>query len=611
VKPVLILGAGINGAAVARDLAINGIPVCIVDTGDIARGATSRSSRLIHGGLRYLEYRDTDLVRESLLERERLLQLAPQFVTPLRLTIPVTRYFGGLWAGFVRFSGLARTRFGRTLLKYGRGPRGLLAIRVGLLMYDRLAGPSVLPPHQVRATHDSRFDTSTSPDTSNTDTSNTDTSNTDTSNTDVDDASPRLSRQLFRWQCSYSDAQIAYPERFVLALLEDGRRAAEQTGTRFEVLPYHRVITAEHSSTFSIEPLQEGSLSRQHSTAATRSIQPSVVINATGAWGDRTLETLGLRERQLFAGTKGSHLFTTHQPLVDALNGSGIYAEAQDGRLVFILPCADGVLIGTTDDPYLDDPGDAISTQADVDYLLKMVANVFPDAGLTAEHVAMHHAGVRPLPKCDSRSASAIPRGHSIEETTLNGIPILTLVGGKLTTCRSLAEQVCSIVCRTIDRPRRQDTADRMLPGTLPSRPELPLETSHQQLASEYGLSMKQVDATWKLVGNRFDEIFSSRGNNSQPTEVNMDRPESIAGTFIPRAFVNWSIAREWCTKLEDLVERRLMLIFQPAIRRETLRQLALELVHAGQLAEAQVENEIDRASQRLITFYGKSTIPD
>ena len=120
VKPVLILGAGINGAAVARDLAINGIPVCIVDTGDVAGGATSRSSRLIHGGLRYLEYRDTALVRESLLERERLLQLAPQFVKPLRLTIPVARRFGGLWAGFVRFSGLARTPIGKHLLKFVR-----------------------------------------------------------------------------------------------------------------------------------------------------------------------------------------------------------------------------------------------------------------------------------------------------------------------------------------------------------------------------------------------------------------------------------------------------------------------------------------------------------
>ena len=153
-KPVLILGAGINGAAVARELAINGIPVCMVDTGDVAGGATSRSSRLIHGGLRYLEYRDTALVRESLLERERLLKVAPHFVKPLRLTIPVERRFGGLWAGFLRFSGLTQTTLGQTLLKFGRGPRGLLAIKTGLSMYDCLARSDSLPTHRIESATD-------------------------------------------------------------------------------------------------------------------------------------------------------------------------------------------------------------------------------------------------------------------------------------------------------------------------------------------------------------------------------------------------------------------------------------------------------------------------
>ncbi|MGH7202252.1 MAG: FAD-dependent oxidoreductase, partial [Planctomycetaceae bacterium] len=95
-RPVLILGAGINGAAVARELAINGVPVWVVDAHDIAAGATSRSSRLIHGGLRYLEYGDLRLVRESLVERSRLARLAPQFVEPLRLFIPIGRRTAGL-----------------------------------------------------------------------------------------------------------------------------------------------------------------------------------------------------------------------------------------------------------------------------------------------------------------------------------------------------------------------------------------------------------------------------------------------------------------------------------------------------------------------------------
>ena len=91
VRPVLVLGGGIHGAEVARELALNGVPVVLIDANDLAAGATSKSSRLIHGGLRYLEYGDVRLVRESLIERERLLRLAPHLVQPLRLFVPTTQ----------------------------------------------------------------------------------------------------------------------------------------------------------------------------------------------------------------------------------------------------------------------------------------------------------------------------------------------------------------------------------------------------------------------------------------------------------------------------------------------------------------------------------------
>src|SRR4051812_39577935 len=102
-KPVLILGAGINGSALARELLLNGRSVWLVDTDDVASGATSGSSRLIHGGLRYLEYGELDLVKESLAERTRLLRLAPQFVRPLRLWIPSSKRFGGMIGAAGRF----------------------------------------------------------------------------------------------------------------------------------------------------------------------------------------------------------------------------------------------------------------------------------------------------------------------------------------------------------------------------------------------------------------------------------------------------------------------------------------------------------------------------
>lgn len=568
-KPVLILGAGINGAAVARELAINGIPVCIVDTGDVAGGATSRSSRLIHGGLRYLEYRDTALVRESLLERERLLTLAPHFVKPLRLTIPVERRFGGLWAGFVRFAGLAQTALGQALLKSGRGPRGLLAIKAGLSMYDRLARSDSLPSHSIESVADGAS----------------------TSAASTDRIPPQVT-QRFRWLCSYSDAQIEFPERLVLAMLEDARHAASASGTSFEVLPYHKAVASQSSVEMTIVPLDVEQL--ENRATSQNQITPSVIINATGAWGDRTLEALGVRERQLFAGTKGSHLFTTHQPLIDALNGNGIYAEASDGRLIFILPCAGGVLIGTTDERFEDDPGNAVATPNDVDYLLRMVSDVFPSIGLSEDDVSMHHAGVRPLPKFDG-PAAAIPRGHSIEETLLNKLPVLTLVGGKLTTCRSLAEEVTHRVCELSGHTRTNETTNRPFPGADTACSH---SLSEQQLATtagDYRLTTDQVAAVWSLIGNRFDEIFTK------------DDSVSVDGTNIPRQFVRWSIEHEWCTKLEDLVERRLMLVFHSTIHRSTLRQLAGELVRAEKLNESQIDTEVDKVCSRLLKFYGRT----
>ena len=559
-QPVLILGAGINGAAVARDLAINGVPVCIVDTNDIAFGATSRSSRLIHGGLRYLEYRDIDLVRESLDERERLLRLAPQFVTPLRLSIPVAQRMGGLRTGAVRFSGLARTGVGDWLHPRQDQSRGLYAVQFGLSLYDRLSGSTGLPGHSIHRV--SRFS-----------------------------ERPKVDPHRFHWLCEYSDAQRIFPERFVLALLHDAQQAAAQTGQSFDVLPRHSASLTDRQVVVRKQCMDE-------SDEIVRELTPELIINATGAWGDRTLEILGLREStpKLFAGTKGSHLFTTHEPLKSALGGQGIYAEASDGRLVFILPCAGGVLIGTTDEPFDDSPDDAVASDTEIAYLVRMVNEVFPQAALERAHVEMHHAGVRPLPNVQTETAAAIPRGHSIAETTVNGVSILTLGGGKLTTCRALAEEVTDRALPHVGLPRRESTGDRFVPGGQPAADINDARSNNARLAAKsFGLNPAQADTVWSLVGNRFDEVFNS----------------SVTGTDIPIDFVRWSIRNEWVTNLDDLVERRLMLTFAPALHRSTLAELAVLMTEQQCHVESEEDDVVDKTITRLGQHYGKSVLSD
>ncbi len=429
-SPILILGAGINGAALARELVLAGMPVVVVDTGDLARGATAYSSRLIHGGLRYLEYGEFDLVRESLAERTRLLRLAPQFVRPLKLFIPVRNRWGGLWESAMRFLKLRRAACETS------PHRGLWLVRAGLKLYDWYARDPTLPRHQVLSANSPLV--------------------------------PPVDRRQYPWLCAYYDAQVRYPERFVVALFEDARRLADEQQLDFQLLTYHRASLA--GSTVTVEALPDGG----GTTTAIAPFQPAAIINATGPWVDRTLEQLHLPAKNLMGGTKGSHFITAHAGLRTAVEAGGIYTEAGDGRPIFILPFGRSALVGTTDLPYSGDPANAVASDAEIDYLLSAVQLVFPQIGLTRADVQLHYSGVRPLPRVDVAIPAAITRRHWLEEHAGGEVPFFSVIGGKLTTCRSLAEtSVATIRARLGLSAAPRTSRDRPLPGGehYPPRP--------------------------------------------------------------------------------------------------------------------------------------------
>ncbi|MGH7193491.1 MAG: glycerol-3-phosphate dehydrogenase/oxidase, partial [Candidatus Saccharimonadales bacterium] len=510
-RPVLILGAGINGAALARELVVGGLPVVVVDTGDLARGATAYSSRLIHGGLRYLEYGEFDLVRESLAERTRLLRLAPQFVHPLQLHIPVGNRLGGLQHSLARFFG--RDRHGAQAADARAAPpRGLWLVRAGLWLYDLYARDSSLPRHRV-----SRLD---------------------------GQASLPIDRARYRWLCSYFDAQIRFPERFVVALFDDARRAAKTGG--FQLFTYHRVELAGRTISIYAE---------ENASRPAMEFEPAAVINATGAWVDATLRQLHASSPPLMGGTKGSHLITFHAGLRVALGDAGIYAEAADGRPVFILPLGEAALVGTTDLPYLGDPADAVATDAEVDYLVAAVNQVLPGVRLTRDDVEFHYCGVRPLPHANIDRPAAITRRHWLEEHTGSAVPLYSVIGGKLTTCRSLAELSARTIRRRLGLTGDAPTSrDRSVPGAegYPSD-RSSLEAAWRSLAETHGWSVAQVRAIWQLRGTQTGPILA---------ELAPDDRASLQGVDLPVEFVRWVIGHEWVRRLDDLVERRLMLLY-------------------------------------------------
>ena len=592
ISPVLILGAGINGCAIARELTLSGVPVVVVDRADVSFGTTAYSSRLIHGGLRYLEHGEFDLVREALEERTRLLKYAPHLVEPLRLFIPVGHRLGGIWRGA---RGFFNIKWGSSLSP--SRPRGLWAIRTGLWLYDRFSRGSSLPKRSVHRL--------------------------------TDDNAPKINSKFFRWIASYWDAQVKYPERLCIAMLKDARSLANEQKVDFRFLPYH--VARLTDGQVEVIPSKTISSSEDPSEPSTEinstvTFTPSAIINATGVWVDETLSALKISSKRLMGGTKGSHFITRSKRLIEAMRGSSIYAEADDGRPVFILTFGkDAVLVGTTDERYQGDPKDAVATKEELGYLVNLVNKVFPSVDLQNDDVESHCCGVRPLPYRPEGSTAAITRRHWMEENTESSVPLWSVIGGKLTTCRSLAEEAAHVVLDRLGLNQKINSRQRFYPGgslkeldksAITSRPAVQTTDLAQtdgfdnyneyqqaenlaieQLAAQSPFSEPQVAAMWNICGAETAQYIA---------EIGDVKLTSLDASLLTCEFIRLLIREEWVTTLGDLVERRTMLLYHDRLSRRCLEQLADEMIHADKLSLSEKTAEIERVIKRLNLHFGK-----
>lgn len=399
--PVLILGGGVNGAGLFRELALQGVDCLLVDKADFVSGASSKSSRMIHGGLRYLENREFRLVRESLLERNRLLDNAPHYVTPLKTTIPLFSRFGGLLRSALIFLGF----------DVRPGERGALLVKLGLTFYD-----FVTRAHRRTPRH---FFTSRA-----------------ATLRDVPGLTPRLVCAANYW-----DAQVSEAERLCIELLRDARAA----NPRCHALNYVRPERAEGGAV----------VLRDELGGATLAVRPHAVVNATGAWVDLANAALGA-PTHFMGGTKGSHLVVDNRPLYDALGDRMVYYEHTDGRVCIVFRFLDKVLMGSTD-LRIDDPDAARCEESEIAYMLTTLRGVFPGIEVRRDQIAYVFCGVRPLPASGKGVTAIISRGHSlrvVEPTADRPFPIYCLVGGKWTTFRAFAEQVADRLLARLGRPR-------------------------------------------------------------------------------------------------------------------------------------------------------------
>jgi glycerol-3-phosphate dehydrogenase len=484
---LIVIGAGINGAGIARDAALRGLRALILDKGDVASGTTSWSTRLIHGGLRYLEHGEIGLVRESLRERERLLRIAPHLVRPLPLLLPI----------------------------YCGDQRGRWLIRAGMVAYDVLARDKSLPGHRM-----------------------------------LDSAAalgraPGLAEAGLLGGALYHDAQIEYAERLALENVLDACTHGAVART------YHQVseILIENG-------LVTGVVGNDVLTSEPFRYVAPVVVNVAGPWVDQVLASsyLGQHSR-LIGGSKGTHI------VLDPFPGAprdAIYAEArQDGRPFFIIPWNDLYLIGTTDTRYDGNLDKVVAEEWEIELLLSETNRVIPSAKLTRECVRYTYAGARPLPYTLDGSEGDITRRHIMHDHEVSGGAkgLISIVGGKLTTYRELAEQCVDLVMGKLGRTALHScTAGLPLPG---GRTDLPWSDFAASFARESGLRRRTVEHLLRVYGARAPQVLAS-ATTPELREIFDPFSGAIA------AEVPWAYKEEGARTLVDVIARRTMVGLGP-----------------------------------------------
>jgi glycerol-3-phosphate dehydrogenase len=530
---VLIVGGGINGIGLLHELALQGTDALLVEKSDFCAGTSAAMTRVIHGGLRYLENAEFRLVRESLRERNRLLRNAPHYVKPLPTTIPIFSWTAGLAAGI------------RNLLGWPARPgeRGALLIKAGLTLYDFLAGrASPLPRHRFRLRRAALA------------------------------LRPALNPEAI-CTATYYDARITYPERLCLELVLD----AEAVCPGARALNYVRAQSATGGAV----------TLRDEVSGETCEVRPRIVVNASGPWIDFTNRGLG-RESSFIGGTKGSHIVLDHPELVKATGDGMIYFVNRDGRICIFYAVEDRIVAGATDIPE-EDP-EAVCDEAEVEYILESMRLAFPSIRLDRSQVVFRFCGVRPLPRCDALTPGQISRDHSCPVLPPgNGIefPIYSLVGGKWTTFRALAEQAANEILRVLGRPRLRSSADLPIGGGK-GYPRMPEGT---------GLPKERLASLVERYGTGADRVAAY-------LQAGEDAPLANHAGYSRRE-IEFMAMRERVVHLDDLILRRTLMALLGQVNRPLLEELADIVLPILRWSPRDAEAEVERAAQLLEKVHG------
>ncbi len=472
---IAIIGGGVNGCGIARDAAGRGWRVFLCEKRDLGSGTSSASTKLIHGGLRYLEYYEFRLVREALREREILWGIAPHIVWPLRFVLPCHRKLRPAWL-----------------------------LRLGLLLYDNIGGRRKLPP-------------------------------TRTVRLDRDPVGAPL-KPIFRRGFEYSDCWVEDSRLVVL-------NAMSAAGHGATIAPRTACVSADR-----VGSLWEVT-TRDEDGGQTRRVRARTLINAAGPWaGEVSDNVIRTNARAPVRLVKGSHLVV---PRLYDHNGCYIF-QNEDKRIFFVIPYeTDFTLIGTTDLDWHGDPADVAASPDEIDYLCRATSE-YLRVPVRPDQVVWTYSGVRPLHDEGDGAAQAATRDYVLTFDAPGGTaPLMSILGGKITTFRKLAETALKQLSPHLPAPTGRPagwTGRAPLPGGAFPMGDFDGEVERVRRCHPF-LPLAHARRLVRAYGTRVRTLV---GDARTLEDLGRDY-----GAGLTEAELRYLIRHEWVRRADDVVWRR------------------------------------------------------
>ncbi len=508
---LLVIGGGINGAAIANIAADNGFKVALVEKGDFAGGTSSKSTKLIHGGLRYLEHFEFALVRESLKERFIQLQNAPHLVKPLEFVLPV----------------------------YKTDSRPFWMIKLGVWFYDIL-GKGERPPvpdrgfapafqrHRFLSASETRFH------------------------------APGIKKEGLLGGVTYCDAQMD-DARLCLENVLSAKAKGADVANYVEACSFlkenGKVVGIQARDVLGKAGARRDTGVKNGETAGTGEtgetarpgffeIRAKRVVCAVGPWTNRLLKMENPAAKKRIRATKGIHIVYKKQ-----ISDKAVLLQTQkNSRIFFVIPWGEHSLVGTTDTDFSGDPDNVKADDEDIRYLFEEAARFFPDITFQKEDIITTFAGLRPLVHAPG-DPSLVSRKYLIEEVYYG---VVYVTGGKYTIYRKMAEECVRKVLKVKKMNPWCGVYGSEIPGKPAGLPEI------SDAAEKYGVDQEVVDYLKSKYGSRYCDVLEL---TCQPVGANNHSPlqERICSCSPAiAAQIVYSIQTEMACTSDDIIWRRL-----------------------------------------------------